>query len=158
MPSPAPAPKCQIKKCGEGRERRIIMWLGTRWRGTVSTHLIFIHLWNINMSYGLNRQRIGGRGQKVCIQFSHRCGLVGHCVTLCSGRGSSIVTWSWAGGPSKGAPIVGSSFSPFLWRCYGSFLPIPDSKVATGDCRGNSLEQRQIKNAGEMSCFFPAFS
>jgi hypothetical protein len=46
---------------------------------------------------GLNRQRTGGMGREVTYAQlnspSHRCGLVGHHLSLCSGRGSRIIIW-----------------------------------------------------------------
>jgi hypothetical protein len=77
---------------------------------------------------GLNWQRTGSWKQKVCVvkQFSQKCGLIGHCLSPCSGRGSGVVIWIYcwlAGGPSWGRSTVGGSFCPLSWRCYHlSFL------------------------------------
>jgi hypothetical protein len=52
MPSLATAPKCQIKRPGEGRERRFIAQPGLAMgRGRVSTQLIFSHLPGTDMNY-----------------------------------------------------------------------------------------------------------
>jgi hypothetical protein len=112
-----PAPKRQIKRHGEGRERRLITYCGKR-QSKQSAHLqpsSKVQTWVT----GLNRERTRGRGQKVCIvkQFSHRCGLFDHCLSLCSGRSSRRGSGRW---PSWGKSTVGG-------RCYHlSFL---ESKV-----------------------------
>jgi hypothetical protein len=65
LPTPATAPKRQIKRHGEGRERRFITWLGTcHGRGRVSTQSVFSHLWGTHMSY---RFKNWGQGIRVCI-------------------------------------------------------------------------------------------
>jgi hypothetical protein len=53
MPDPGPTPKRQIKRPGEGRERRFMTQLGTCvGRGRRSTQPVFSHLQGTDMSYG----------------------------------------------------------------------------------------------------------
>jgi hypothetical protein len=90
MPGPATTPKHQIKRHGEGRERRFITWLGTCHGKRQSRHSVHLQpfLMYRHKFIGLRRQRTGAGIKKVCIvkQFSHRYGLDGHYLSLCSER------------------------------------------------------------------------
>jgi hypothetical protein len=63
-----PIPKPQIKRRGEGRERKFITQLGThavrRGRGRVSSQLVFSHLWGTDMSYRFKLTKELGAGSK----------------------------------------------------------------------------------------------
>jgi hypothetical protein len=128
---PDPATHSQIlNKEAWWRQSRFITLLRTchgKRESKHSTHLQSssgVQKWII----GLNKQKDEGQGTKVWIakQFSHRCEVVGHYLSPCSGRASEVVIWSNAGGPSKGKSAVGCSFYPLSWRYY---LPFLKSKV-----------------------------
>jgi hypothetical protein len=97
-------------------------------RGRVSTRLIFSHLWGRDRIGGLNRQRSGGKGQKICTikLFHHRSSLVGHYLSSCSGRDPGVVIWihsQLTSSPSWGRSTAGGSACHLSWRCYHlSFL------------------------------------
>jgi hypothetical protein len=95
-----------------------ILWKEAEWALISSSDFFGVQIWAI----GLNRQRTGGNGSKVGIvkQSCHRCVLVGHYLSPCSGRGSGVVLQSHchlARGPSWGRFTVGGGFCPLLWRC-----------------------------------------
>jgi hypothetical protein len=104
-----PAPKCQIKRPGEGRERRFITWLRT-WGGggRVSTPLILAIFGEQTWAIGLRRQGTGG-GDEVIHKHSQSQGCSGWRFSQSKGsrRDSredviAVITW-------------GSNLVPMRW-------------------------------------------
>jgi hypothetical protein len=146
------APKHHMKRHGKDRESLLQGSGRTTERGRINTQLFISHFGGIDSSYRFKLTKNWGQGTK-CVhrQFSHRCGLLGHYLSSCSGRellsGDSQVVH-----PKEGLRL-GVISVPYHEDVINHFCSSLIPRWLQSDCRENGSEQKQIQNT-EIPCFF----